>query len=208
MEALTSFLQDWRPLSNGRDTFKWLLSPDGEFSVAHLKTLIEEKLLMADTREVETSWSRNIPKKFGILIWRVRLGRIACRDVLNNMGIDVDSLLCPRCNNEVETIEHALFRCEEVRRLWSLLARWWDMDIGGSIKTISELLHLGSTTTGSSSVLKLWQETIWAFTYLLWANRNQLIFSKGNTRVQDLFGDFQRRSYEWIEGRIRKKRIE
>ena len=49
-----------------------------------------------------------IPKKVNALIWRAKLGRIPTRMALNDNGIDLDSVLCPRCGHESKDVNHAL----------------------------------------------------------------------------------------------------
>ncbi|XP_071688454.1 uncharacterized protein [Rutidosis leptorrhynchoides] len=49
---------------------------------------------------------------------------------LDKRGIDLDSLLCPVCNNEVETIEHTLLHCSFARDLWDRVLRWWKIGPG------------------------------------------------------------------------------
>lgn len=142
-----------------------------------------------------------------ILAWRVRLGRIPCRAVLDKMGLDLDSTLCPRCLKEVETVNHALFRCEEVYKIWQAVARWWNMDIG-RFETVNELLDCGGSSGESGSCPKLWIEMVWSVLYPLWSNRNRIVFEKCDRKVEDLMFDFQRISFEWIASRVRRKRID
>ena len=52
-------------------------------------------------------------------MWRARLGRIPRRSALNNRGVDLDSVLFPRCGEGVEDNDHELIGCSGVRRLWN-----------------------------------------------------------------------------------------
>ena len=61
----------------------------------------------------ETKWTKAIPKKIEILLWRGTLGRIACREVLDKMGIDLDTTFHPRCALKVQLVDRALFRRSE-----------------------------------------------------------------------------------------------
>lgn len=148
-----------------------------------------------------------IPKKIAILIWRVKLGRIPCREVLDKMGIDLNSLLCPICLKEVETASHALVQCEEASKIWQAVARWWKIDLGG-IGSVEELLTNCSGPEESDNQPKLWKETVWSFIYLLWSHRNRVIFDKDQRKVGNLFLDFQRKTFEWIARRLHKKKLE
>ena len=48
---------------------------------------------------------------------------------LDRKGIEVDSLLCPMCHEDIETVNHTFFNCEFAKDLWSHLAKWWNLDI-------------------------------------------------------------------------------
>ncbi|GJX88197.1 cell wall integrity protein SCW1 [Tanacetum coccineum] len=48
---------------------------------------------------------------------------------LDRKGIDVGSVLCPICEEDVETVNHIFFTCDMAKDLWALLARWWKLDI-------------------------------------------------------------------------------
>ena len=62
-------------------------------------------------------WNSRLPKKVNILLWKIKIGRIPCRSLLNERGIDLNSILCPWCGEGVENIDHALVNCEEVKKL-------------------------------------------------------------------------------------------
>ncbi|XP_071735899.1 uncharacterized protein [Rutidosis leptorrhynchoides] len=45
---------------------------------------------------------------------------------LSAKGIDVSSIVCPSCNNGVETKDHLFFECEVARDLWHKIPVWLD----------------------------------------------------------------------------------
>ncbi|GJY95555.1 RNA-directed DNA polymerase, eukaryota, reverse transcriptase zinc-binding domain protein [Tanacetum coccineum] len=50
-----------------------------------------------------TCWNRSIPIKVNVFLWRVMLNKLPTRVNLDRRGIDVDSLICPICHEDVET---------------------------------------------------------------------------------------------------------
>ncbi|GKB77668.1 RNA-directed DNA polymerase, eukaryota, reverse transcriptase zinc-binding domain protein, partial [Tanacetum coccineum] len=60
----------------------------------------------------ETLWNKLVPKKVNIFVWRALRGRLPVRVELDRRGIDLDSVLCPSCNNLVETCAHCLITCD------------------------------------------------------------------------------------------------
>ena len=141
------------------------------------------------------------------MIWRVRLGRLPVRDTLDKMGIDLHSVLCPRCAKEVESLNHALFLCDEVNKLWREVARWWRED-AANFGSLEDLLESSTNGEVTNHKPKLWKEVVWAFLYLIWSHRNRIIFKREQRKLSDLVLEFQRKSFEWIASRIHGKHLD
>ena len=114
-----------------RDRWVWEHDKDRGFSVKKLRELLEERELQGGSSGEVTEWLTLVPKKVNVFLWRTRLRRIATRLDLNNRGIDLDSILCPRCGNAVEDIDHALVTCEEVKKVWERVGNWWGKSFEG-----------------------------------------------------------------------------
>ena len=127
-------------------------------------------------------------KKVCIFIWRVSWSRIPCREILDRMGIDLNSLLCPRCGEVVESIDHALVTCSEVIKIWELVGKWWKKRIDG-VTTVHDLLQEAN------------QSIKWVFLYLIWMHRNALVFSGLKTNLLGTFVELQRSAFERITRR-------
>ncbi|GKA16602.1 RNA-directed DNA polymerase, eukaryota, reverse transcriptase zinc-binding domain protein [Tanacetum coccineum] len=97
------------------------------FTVASVRSLIDSHTL--DVGPIATRWNRSIPIKVNVFLWRMILNKLPSRVNLDRRGIDVESLLCPICHEDVEAVNHILFTCELAKDLWALLARWWELDI-------------------------------------------------------------------------------
>ncbi|GJY22106.1 RNA-directed DNA polymerase, eukaryota [Tanacetum coccineum] len=63
------------------------------------------------------------------LLLRLKLNRIPSRVNLDRKGIDIGSILCPNCLEDIETVNHIFFNCGMAQDLWALLAKWWELDI-------------------------------------------------------------------------------
>ena len=100
------------------DKLVWRLDHQGVFSVNSLRNLIVGHRVRrkGDGSSVTPiKWIKSIPKKISIFIWRVMIDRLPSRSYLDKIGIDLDSSLCPRCESEMESVNHALFSCEKVK---------------------------------------------------------------------------------------------
>ncbi|XP_071718114.1 uncharacterized protein [Rutidosis leptorrhynchoides] len=95
---------------NSSDTCKWLLESDGVFKTKRLSMLIDGKRSNI-TNQGETLKNKAIPLKVDIFVWRVKLLRLPVRVELDKRGVDLDSILCPICKINLETVDHSLTQC-------------------------------------------------------------------------------------------------
>ncbi|GJT35339.1 putative RNA-directed DNA polymerase, eukaryota, reverse transcriptase zinc-binding domain protein [Tanacetum coccineum] len=106
--------------------WNWKLDTTG-YLVASARMHINEHTLNGTF--TSTRWLRCIPIKVNGFIWRLRVDKLPTLINMDRKGIDVDSLLCPICNEHVENVDHLFFSCEMAHDLWGLLARWCNLDI-------------------------------------------------------------------------------
>ncbi|GJT16685.1 RNA-directed DNA polymerase, eukaryota, reverse transcriptase zinc-binding domain protein [Tanacetum coccineum] len=126
LEALKAAIGDVA-LTDQSDTWQWSLDVAAGYSVASARVLIDNTMLEAGL--AATRWIRHIPIKINVFLWRLNLNRLPSRVNLDRKGIEVDSLLCPTCQLDVEIVNHIFFNCEMAKDLWALLAKWWELDI-------------------------------------------------------------------------------
>lgn len=84
-----------------------------------------------------------------MLVWRLRQGRVPVRVAHEQMGMDLDLLLCPCCEDAIETIDHCFRRCKWVEAGWKKIFKWWRLGNlnGGSIEDI--LMNEGNSCLSS-----------------------------------------------------------
>ncbi|GJR69622.1 transposon TX1 [Tanacetum coccineum] len=108
-----------------RDQWRWALNEDGKFAVKDLARLVDEIWLQTDRSGEETMWNNLAPKKVNIFVWRVLKGRLPVLNELDKRGIDLNTLLCPCCDENVETIDHSLLLCNMAWSVWVKIFEWW-----------------------------------------------------------------------------------
>ncbi|GKE22626.1 RNA-directed DNA polymerase, eukaryota, reverse transcriptase zinc-binding domain protein, partial [Tanacetum coccineum] len=94
-------------LSDHRDSWIWSYDISKGYTVASVRHLIDSRTL--DVGPNATRWNRAIPIKVNVFLWRLSLNKLPSRVNLDKKGIDVDLLLCPICNKDVETVSHLFF---------------------------------------------------------------------------------------------------
>ncbi|GJT33296.1 RNA-directed DNA polymerase, eukaryota, reverse transcriptase zinc-binding domain protein [Tanacetum coccineum] len=88
-------------LVNMRDWWTWALEGSGDFSIASVRKLIDDKRLPDVSSK--TRWIKAIPIKVNIHAWKVRLDCLPTRINISCRCIDIESILCPICDNAVES---------------------------------------------------------------------------------------------------------
>nr|KAJ0186695.1 hypothetical protein LSAT_V11C900467460 [Lactuca sativa] len=89
--------------------FRFNLIPDGNYTV----NILRQRIDSSHTLLVGTviNWSKVVPLKIQCFVWRAVLDRLRVASNLSKRGVSVQSNLCSLCNNEQETGDHLLIRC-------------------------------------------------------------------------------------------------
>ncbi|GJS47171.1 RNA-directed DNA polymerase, eukaryota, reverse transcriptase zinc-binding domain protein [Tanacetum coccineum] len=99
----------------------WSLEGSGEFSIASVRKLIDDKILPEVSSK--TRWVKAIPSKVNVHAWKVRLDYLPMRFNISRRGMVINSISCPICDNGVELTSHLLFSYQIVKDI----VRWWDI---------------------------------------------------------------------------------
>ncbi|GJX98461.1 RNA-directed DNA polymerase, eukaryota, reverse transcriptase zinc-binding domain protein [Tanacetum coccineum] len=188
---------------DNRDRWKWSLSEDGEFTVKELSRLIEEKILVSDNGGQEMVWNKLVPKKVNIFVWRALRGRLPVRVELDRRGVDLDSVLCPSCNNIVETCSHSLITCDLAMGVWDKIFSWWKAVCVNAF-SLDEFFSSNGNVNVPTYFSRVCQAVIWSIGYFIWKERNTYVFGNKISTTNKIVQDIQLRSYEWIVRRSNK----
>ncbi|GKA69480.1 RNA-directed DNA polymerase, eukaryota, reverse transcriptase zinc-binding domain protein [Tanacetum coccineum] len=191
-------------LSDQRDSWKWSLHASVGFSVASVRLLVDEHTLEVDN--VATRWNKCIPIKVNIFLWRLGLNKLPSKINLQRKGIDVGSVLCPICQDDVESVNHLFFNCDMAKHLWNLLAKWWDLDIpvcANILEWYSWLDSLRASTKVRTFLEGVGGTLLWS----IWSFRNRLVFSSPPPKKALLWDSVVSQSYLWISSRNPKSKF-
>ena len=59
-----------------------------------------------------------MPMKINVFVSRATKGRLSIRVELEKCGIDLNTMLRPCCDDQIETVTHGLVLRKEVMKLW------------------------------------------------------------------------------------------
>nr|GEW96398.1 RNA-directed DNA polymerase, eukaryota [Tanacetum cinerariifolium] len=84
-----------------KDRWVWSLEGCREFSVASVRKVLDDRSLLVVSSK--TRWIHAVPIKYNIHAWKVRLDSLPTGLKISKRGMDIESILCPICDKEVES---------------------------------------------------------------------------------------------------------
>ncbi|GJV74022.1 RNA-directed DNA polymerase, eukaryota, reverse transcriptase zinc-binding domain protein [Tanacetum coccineum] len=97
-----------------------------EFMVASVRRLIDECWLSEVS--TKTRWINVVPIKVNVHAWKVRLDCLPTRLDIFRRCMNIDSILCPICDEVVEYASHIFFACHIAREVFHKITSWWDVN--------------------------------------------------------------------------------
>nr|GEU48575.1 RNA-directed DNA polymerase, eukaryota [Tanacetum cinerariifolium] len=107
------------------DRWTCALTGPGDFSASSSRKFIDEKSIVGVNQQ--TRWIKVVPSKINILPWKVRFDFLPTRLNLSRRGVEIQSIVCPTCNMEVESSSHVFFSCSLVKVIYRKIASWWEL---------------------------------------------------------------------------------
>ncbi|GJW52675.1 RNA-directed DNA polymerase, eukaryota [Tanacetum coccineum] len=104
------------------DMWVWTLESSGEFLVASLRKVIDEKRIPSVCSK--TRWVKYVPIKVNVLAWKIKMDVLLTRLNISRRGIDIHSISCPICDCGVESLDHLFFRCNLTRQIARKISLW------------------------------------------------------------------------------------
>ncbi|GJV05770.1 zinc finger, PHD-type containing protein, partial [Tanacetum coccineum] len=162
-------------LSSNPDSWRWSLHPSGQFSVSAFRAIIDSKLLWHLGSKIR--WNNLVPGKINILAWRIRNYRMPARANIDKRGIDIHSILCPFCEEQIEDEDHIFALCPFSRNIWDLIRKWWGLDVIplDTALNVLEMADDGDLNFGEK-ISSLFDVVVLCAIWWIWRARNLLVF--------------------------------
>ncbi|XP_071709057.1 uncharacterized protein [Rutidosis leptorrhynchoides] len=110
LNALIILLNSYVKQDKPTDSWSWNMAANGIYTIKKMSGYIDDITIGNNTaHQNETLKNNLVPKKVEVFIWRVLKRRIPVRTELDKRGIDIDSVRCPLCDDDIETIDHLMF---------------------------------------------------------------------------------------------------
>nr|GEW19524.1 RNA-directed DNA polymerase, eukaryota, reverse transcriptase zinc-binding domain protein [Tanacetum cinerariifolium] len=121
-------------LSAKRDTLGYpvkktlfYLDTTRKYTVNGMRTLTTSQL--SPDSLCPTLWNKFVTIKINICSWRIMNKRIPTRTNLDSRRIDLHSVRCPICDDDIETEEHIFLKCKVAAETWKQVLKWWSLVI-------------------------------------------------------------------------------
>ncbi|GKE03417.1 RNA-directed DNA polymerase, eukaryota, partial [Tanacetum coccineum] len=145
----------------------------GEFSVASSRKFIDDQSIVGANQQ--TRWIKVVPRKINILAWKIRFDFLPTRLNLSRRGVEIQSIICPTCNKEVESTSRVFFSCSLVRDIYRKIAVWWELSYSDFQKFDDWFDWLLAARVSSKQRLML-EGIFYIAWWLIWNNRNKYLF--------------------------------
>nr|GEU95336.1 ARID DNA-binding domain-containing protein [Tanacetum cinerariifolium] len=185
-------------LFDHQDSWKWSLHAPARFFVTSVRQLVDSRILEVDHNA--SRWNRSVPIKVNIFLWRLSLNKLPSRINFGIKGIDIGSVLCLICLDDVESVNHLFFSCELAKSLWDLLAKWWELDIlicANILEWYAWLDSLNVPSKVSTFLEGVGGTLLWS----IWSFYNRLVFSSSPPKKALLWDSIVSQSFLWIASR-------
>ncbi|GJT78359.1 putative RNA-directed DNA polymerase, eukaryota, reverse transcriptase zinc-binding domain protein [Tanacetum coccineum] len=191
-------------LSNDQDMWECTISDDRRFSVKSMQTYINS--LLHPLEPPPFRWSKILPIKINISSWRILHKRLPTRCNLDRRGIDLNSTLCPVCDEDIETEEHLFNSCKVVKDTWSKVLVWWKINTV-SISSLSDAINLADKVNIRGNLKAFFDVVVQTTLWVLWRFRNETCFSQKRPSKDLILNEIKLSSFNWISCRFRKARL-
>ncbi|XP_071695428.1 uncharacterized protein [Rutidosis leptorrhynchoides] len=200
-------IQQFHFSPDNEDRWKWASGSDGVFSTSILTSQINGKLLNTSTNCVVTLRNKLVPKKVEVFVWRARRKRLPVPLELDKRGVDLHSVRCPICDDDLESVDHSLVLCSRAFEIWSKVFNWWGMNNLNNL-SVGEIFSEDPNQQMSSVGVGIWQAVTWICGYLIWSNRNKKVFKNKIWDTSVALNEIQVKSFDWIAKRCKMKKLE
>ncbi|KAL4574649.1 hypothetical protein LXL04_021485 [Taraxacum kok-saghyz] len=143
-----------------------------------------------------------IPGKDNIFIWTLSQGRMAVRQKLAEMKINVPNTMCKICGEEEESIRHLFFECDVAIWLWMRMSLWCKSVIP-MFEGVDDVIAWADQNFVDKNRCKIVIVIAVAVLRSIWNHRNEAIFNSKKSGKEECLRRMQEMSYHWLSTRSR-----
>ncbi|GJZ36016.1 putative RNA-directed DNA polymerase [Tanacetum coccineum] len=188
-------------VTSDQDKWECLIDSSRRFSVKGMRKLIMDSSPLSYANA--TRWNKLVPIKVNIASCRIENRRIPTRVNLDSRGIDLHSTRCPICDDDLETEDHVLVKCDVALNIWREVLKWWGLN-NIQVDNLNDVFSLSSRSNLTPKVSILFDAVVQSTLWFLWRFRNEFIFASKRPNKDLILNDIKHYTFVWISNRLRK----
>ncbi|KAI3825780.1 hypothetical protein L1987_07420 [Smallanthus sonchifolius] len=126
------------------------------------------------------NWCTAVHLKINIFAWRTELDRIPTRQALFKRKVNINSVCCPLCSKNVESVEHLFTSCFYATMLWGYISTWCKIP-PMYVFSVRDILKLREAILEDTKKRKAFEVIILVALWSIRKLRNKVVF--GGKRV-------------------------
>ncbi|GJS70202.1 RNA-directed DNA polymerase, eukaryota [Tanacetum coccineum] len=186
--------------ASGVSSLEMVLENWMNFSAASVRKMLDDKMLPDVT--TKTRWIKLVPIKVNVHAWKVKIDSLPTRFNISRRGMDIESITCSICDNEVESSSHLFFKCNMVRDIIRKITRWWDITYIEA-DSYEDWLNWLVNLRLSSNYKQALEGVFYVMWWHVWQYRNKYIFEAVSSSKAMIFEDIVSRSFYWCRNRCK-----
>lgn len=204
LTELNICIGDFRPSANP-DFWSSKFAPGGSFSVAAVREVIDRPESQDSSPNI--LWVNDVPKKVVCFVWRAKLGRIPSAEGLIKRGVHLQSSICRRCADDIESVEHIFMYCRFSREVFEATWSWCNL---GQFRfnSISEVLDFMAAWGRCPKKRRILVSICYGAMWFIWKARNAMVFESRSIPANTVFREIQLVVLSWIQWRSNTIKID
>ncbi|PWA49539.1 reverse transcriptase zinc-binding domain-containing protein [Artemisia annua] len=191
-------------LSDEVDKWSWIGNKHKEFSVKVVKDFLNS--VHDYSNRFVLSWSKWVPKKCNIFMWRVGLDRIQTASALRRRNCNIPSPFCGLCEEYEENVDHLFCHCVMASQVWYRLSRWCKIS-PLFMFSVKDLFGLHKSVGLDKKKKKVFKGLVFITCWCLWRARNEKRFQNGTVTGEKIIQNVKSLGFLWFRNRTKGSSI-
>ncbi|GJS88883.1 retrotransposon protein, putative, ty1-copia subclass [Tanacetum coccineum] len=162
----------------------------------------KQNIFATSSAEAEYIAASDASNKVNVHAWKVKIDSLPTRFNISRRGMDIESITCSICDNEVESSSHLFFKCNMVRDIIRKITRWWDITYIEA-DSYEDWLNWLVNLRLSSNYKQALEGVFYVMWWHVWQYRNKYIFEAVSSPKAMIFEDIVSRSFYWCRNRCK-----
>ena len=136
------------------------------------------------------------------MAWKIKKDALPSRFNLSRRGMDMDSIMCPVCNQGVETTRHLFYQCDMAKQLMRKVTTWWNVDFV-DVSSYEEWRSWVVSIRLPNKLKGMLEGVYYGLWWLIWNFRNKILFDRKIPKKAIILDNLISLSFNWCKFRCK-----